>query len=123
MVPPSQLSTTSTPDITPTEWKTTIGVVATVLVTLFGLDITDAQKAAALTAIVAVWAVAQVIGNSIVRHGRSTGIGAVIAGQLPPMDPAPLEEGDDANAEMVVEPEVTPADTPTVIKGKTKPAR
>ena len=86
------------PDITPVEWKTTVGVIGTVLTVLLGLDITDAQKATAVSALVGVWLLGQTVGNAIIRHGRSTGVGAVLAQALPVLDTPPVAENNDSGA-------------------------
>lgn len=101
------------PDITPTEWKVTIGTLVAIL-SSFGFSLTDAQQAALITTLTSVWAAFQLISNAWIRNGRAKGIGAVLASQVPPLDQAPLPipppppdydpnmvtEGHDSNAEM-----------------------
>lgn len=73
-------------------WAATI---ATSLVVLFKLDLTDAQQAALVTILIGLGSVAHFVADAIVRHGRATGVGAELAKAAPAVDRPPAD-GDDS---------------------------
>lgn len=75
------------PNITPAEWKVTVGVVATLLTVLFKLHISDMAQVEWTGIIVSVWATATLIGNAIIRHGRAKVAAALVT--QPQLDGTP----------------------------------
>ena len=94
-----------TPDITKAQW-TVFATIVVSLASMAGFDLSQ-RTDAIVAALVGVYAVAHLLSDAIIRHGRATGLGVA----RPPLDVPPVVEGDDT----VVLPARAPA--PTVVAG------
>lgn len=73
------------PDLTPAQLISWLTALLGAVVTLFQLDLTDAQRAAAVTIITVLVSVGWFVADAIIRHGRSRIAAAQInAAALPP---------------------------------------
>jgi hypothetical protein len=64
-----------TPDLTPAQIVSYLTAIASGLIALFALDLSDGQKAAVIGLIGATVPLAYGIADAIIRHGRATGLG------------------------------------------------
>lgn len=97
------------PAITPAQWKASVGVLATVLTTMFGFDLNDRTQAILVTVLVGAWAAFGMLSDAVIRHGRATGVGVELARQVPPIDAPALAPDAPDTADVMASP-VTVAD-------------